>query len=314
MARWIKQSTSAVISFGPFVDKGDGVTLETGLVSALDHASTGIMLSKNGGALTIRHASVTASSYDAYGNYLVTLDTTDTNTLGSLRMQFSEAATCLPVWQDLMVVPANVWDSMFGSSLLKTDLDTIKTQAITCAAGVTVLASVGTAATSTAQTGDSYAIVNSGTFGNSALKTLIDTVDNLIDNEIGDISSNVATTLIEVDTILQDLQDGGRLDLLVDAIKAKTDGLPASPAAVGSAMTLTSAYDFAKGTVAMTEAYAALGATVTPAQALHQLIAMLNERSISGTTLTAKKLDGSTSAMTFTLDSATAPTSQTRAS
>lgn len=37
------------------------------------------------------------------------------------------------------------------------DVNTIKTQAVTCAAGVTVLASVGTAATSTAQTGDSYA-------------------------------------------------------------------------------------------------------------------------------------------------------------
>jgi hypothetical protein len=33
---------------------------------------------------------------------------------------------------------------------------------------------------------------------------------------------------------------------LIDAIKAKTDNLPASPAAVGSAMTLTSAYDAAK--------------------------------------------------------------------
>jgi len=37
------------------------------------------------------------------------------------------------------------------------DLNTIKTQAVTCAAGVTVLASVGTAAASTAQTGDAYA-------------------------------------------------------------------------------------------------------------------------------------------------------------
>lgn len=49
-----------------------------------------------------------------------------------------------------------------GASVLlaagqKVDVDTIKTQAVTCAAGVTVLASVGTAATSTAQTGDNFA-------------------------------------------------------------------------------------------------------------------------------------------------------------
>ena len=37
------------------------------------------------------------------------------------------------------------------------DVQTIKTQTVTCGAGVTVLASVGTASTSTAQTGDAYA-------------------------------------------------------------------------------------------------------------------------------------------------------------
>lgn len=116
MTNWIKQSTSVVISFGPFLDKTDGVTEETGLVSALDHASTGIKLSKNGGAMTIRHATVTATTYDAYGMYRVTLDTTDTNTLGTLRMAFNEAATCLPVWQDFMVLPANIYDSLVGGS------------------------------------------------------------------------------------------------------------------------------------------------------------------------------------------------------
>ena len=131
MTNWVKQSTAVVVSFGPFVDKTDGVTLETGLVSALDHASTGIFLSKNGGALTIRHATVTATTYDAYGMYRVTLDTTDTNTLGTLRMAFSEAATCLPVWQDFMVVPANVWDSMFGADKLQVHVDEMTAGIIT---------------------------------------------------------------------------------------------------------------------------------------------------------------------------------------
>jgi hypothetical protein len=55
----------------------------------------------------------------------------------------------------------------------KVDVDTIKTQTVTCGAGVTVLASVGTAATSTAQTGDSYAIVN----GDHGLVSIQDDVD-----------------------------------------------------------------------------------------------------------------------------------------
>lgn len=113
---FLKQSTSVVISFGPFVDKTDGVTLETGLVSALDHGTTGIMLSKNGGTLTIRHATVTATTYDAHGNYKVTLDTTDTNTLGSLLVMYTDPATCLAVWKECTVLSANVYDSVVGGT------------------------------------------------------------------------------------------------------------------------------------------------------------------------------------------------------
>jgi len=70
--------------------------------------------------------------------------------------------------------------------------------------------------------------------------------------------------------------------------------------------------DIWQGT-ALTESYAADGAAATPAQLLYLILALLSEFSISTTTLTAKKLDGSTTAATFTLDDATNPTSITRA-
>jgi hypothetical protein len=140
MALFLKQSTAAVVSFGPFLDKTDGVTEETGLVSALDHATTGIKLSKNGGALTIRHATVTATTYDAYGMYRVTLDTTDTGTLGTLRMAFNEAATCLPVWQDFMVLPANIYDSLVsGSDLIDVSMAQILGTAVSSPATAGIL-------------------------------------------------------------------------------------------------------------------------------------------------------------------------------
>jgi|GEM_PF-2782977 len=63
----------------------------------------------------------------------------------------------------------------------------------------------------------------------------------------------------------------------------------------------------------LTEGYAADGATFTLEQGLFMLWALLAERAVAGTTLTANRLDGSTAAMTFTLDDADAPTSQTRA-
>ena len=63
----------------------------------------------------------------------------------------------------------------------------------------------------------------------------------------------------------------------------------------------------------MTESYNTDGTAPTLAQAVFLILQMLTEKSISSTTLTVKKLDGTTSAATFTLDSATTPTSITRA-
>jgi hypothetical protein len=100
----------------------------------------------------------------------------------------------------------------------------------------------------------------------------------------------------------------GTLNSIPDAVAGATNGI----SIVGSTMALSSDYDFAKGTVAMTEAYAADGAAATPAQALHMIWSMLAEKSVSSTTMTCKKLDGSTTSMTFTLNDAYNPTSITR--
>lgn len=114
---FLKQSTSVTVQFGPFVDAGDGVTLETGLATAMDNATTGIRLSKNGGTLADRN-DATAPAHDAMGFYKIVLDATDTNALGTLLMVFEEAATTLPGWMEFMVMPANVWDTMFGADAL----------------------------------------------------------------------------------------------------------------------------------------------------------------------------------------------------
>ena len=67
-------------------------------------------------------------------------------------------------------------------------------------------------------------------------------------------------------------------------------------------------------TTAMTESYNTDGAAPTLTQATLLALQILSESSVSGTTLTVKKLDGSTTAATFTLSDATTPTSITRAS
>jgi len=61
------------------------------------------------------------------------------------------------------------------------------------------------------------------------------------------------------------------------------------------------------------ESYAADGAVPTLAQMLFQLLSRLCEYSVSGTTMTCRKLDGATTCMTFTFNQAVNPTSITRA-
>ena len=60
------------------------------------------------------------------------------------------------------------------------------------------------------------------------------------------------------------------------------------------------------------DSYPADGSQPTIAQALLAILQFLTEKSVSGTTLTVDKPDGTTAAMTFTLDDGTSPTSITR--
>lgn len=67
-------------------------------------------------------------------------------------------------------------------------------------------------------------------------------------------------------------------------------------------------------TTQMTESYAADGVAPTLAQAIFMVQQSIGDFSISGTTITQYKLDGTTTAATYLLDSATVPTSRTRSS
>ena len=128
MTQWLKQSTAVTIKMGPFLDDTDGKTQKT----ALTISQADIRLSKNGGTLAQSNNSAGAT-HDANGIYGVPLDTTDTNTLGRLKV-FIQESGALPVWQEFMVVPANVWDSMFGADRLQVHVDEMTNGIITAAA------------------------------------------------------------------------------------------------------------------------------------------------------------------------------------
>lgn len=117
----LKQSTAVTVKLGPFVDD-DGITAATGLT--LSQAD--FRLSKNGGDMAQKNESSSAT-HDELGVYDVALNTTDTNTLGILRVDVGESGT-LPYYRVFVVLPANVYDSLYGSDKLETDLVQINGQ------------------------------------------------------------------------------------------------------------------------------------------------------------------------------------------
>ena len=122
---YLKQSTTTYVYLGPFVDDTDGKTAETGLTITA-------YLSKAGAAAVARN-SATAITHDRDGYYRVELNATDTNTLGRLRV-FSSTAGALPVWADLVVLSAQVFDSLIaGSDALQVHTNEITANLITAA-------------------------------------------------------------------------------------------------------------------------------------------------------------------------------------
>ncbi len=118
MSLLLKQSTAATITLGPFLDKDDGVTPETGL-------SPTVRVSKNSGAWANRNSG-SAITHQENGYYSVPLSTTDTNTLGRLRTAVTSAATHLPVWEDFLIVPGHVYDGLVaGTDKLEVDIQEI---------------------------------------------------------------------------------------------------------------------------------------------------------------------------------------------
>ena len=146
-----------------------------------------------------------------------------------------------------------------------------------------------------------------------------------LDSAVSPLATAAAVTTVDgnVATLLADWINGGRLDLLLDAVKAVTDNIPDSGALTSLAADITAILEdsgttlpgliAAIMTTQMTESYAADGVAPTPAQALLMIQQVLTEFVIAATTLTVKKLDGSTTAATLTLNDGTSPTGVTRA-
>ncbi len=118
----LKQSTQVDVLIGPLVDDTDFKTVKESV--AYNAAGIDVDVIKGVTKADVTLANAAGDGYWRHisnGYYGVTLSTTDTGTLGRLRLTF-EATGVLPAWEDFVVVPANVYDSLVaGSDKLYTD-------------------------------------------------------------------------------------------------------------------------------------------------------------------------------------------------
>lgn len=206
----LRQSTFITLKIGPFLDETDGKTAETGLTITQGE----VRLSKNGGNMA-QKTEVTACTHDELGVYGCPLDTTDTGTLGRLQLWVHESGA-LPVWHEYGVITQQDWDSKYGADKLQ--VDAVEVSGDSTAADNLELAC------------DNYSVTR-GLSGTALPAAAADTAGGLPVSDAGglDFDTKLANTnevtAARMDT-LTDWIDGGRLDLLLDAIKAVTDALP----------------------------------------------------------------------------------------
>ena len=109
MTVFLKQSTaSQSVIIGAFVDDTDFKTVETGLTIA----NTDIKLMKNGAASVNKNSG--GATHRINGDYSITLDATDTNTVGELRVNVNVSGA-LVVWATYQVLEETVFDLYYGS-------------------------------------------------------------------------------------------------------------------------------------------------------------------------------------------------------
>ena len=196
--QWLKQSTAITLKIGPFLDSTDGNTVEGGLtISQAD-----VRLSKNGGNIAQKNEA-TSCTHDELGWYDCPVDTTDTNTLGRLDLMVHESGA-LQVWHQYMIVPSNVWDSLFGADALQVHANEIT-------AGLITAAAIATGA------------IDADALATDAVDEIVDAVWNETSTGHTDAGKAGEQLWTDVDAILVDT--GTTLQAEVDGIQADTEDI-----------------------------------------------------------------------------------------
>lgn len=219
---WVKQSTATILKLGPFVDSTDAVTPETGL----SIAQADIQISKNGGAFAQTSDASPTTTHDADGWYPIPLTATDTNTLGTIKVQVAMSGA-LPVWAECMVLPAVAYDSLVAGS------DTLDVN-------ITSISGGGAAA-------DALEAVFDGTGSLAAGLGLMESFELfgfvLYHGEIGTVTSQTQFTITGGEESVDDNAYNNALAVIVDSANSKQKAVGLVSDYTGSTQTLFLASD-----------------------------------------------------------------------
>jgi len=287
----LRQSTAAQsVLIGQFVDDTDGATAETGLTIA----NTDVRLSKNGAAPVAKNSG--GATHQEQGFYSVTLDATDTDTVGRLQL-FVKMAGALIVSADFEVVEEAVYDALYASGATGDLAVRLQDGAHGGASAVLTLDHI------VVSSATDHAIDAKTTGADkNALNLEANTANGIGLFSFGELHGGVlANAGASTGNGLRLVANGDQPGLVV--LSSSGDPLNAEPVTQIRDGVLTSQ---------MLESYAANGVAPTLVQAVYAIHQMLMQFGISGTSYTVRQLDNATTAFTVTLDSATDPTDASR--
>jgi hypothetical protein len=299
MADLLKQSSTAQPLVFLMIDSTDHVSAKTGL-------SPTVVLSKSGAAFGAVAGAVTEI---ANGWYKVAGNATDTNTLGPLILHAS-ATGADPSDHEYNVVAFDPQDAV------RSGLTALPNAAANAAGGLPI--STAGALDMDDMAADVDAIETRATLAlpavapNGAGGLLITAAGSLDMDDLGaDVDAIETRVTLALPAAAPQAAGGlitstaGSLDLDemnvdIEAIQLKTDNLPASPAAVGSAMTLSNA-----GIDAVLDRTDGVETAITVRQALRVILAAaaLKCDGAAGTTMHFRDLADSLNRITATVDS-----------
>lgn len=142
--QYLRTNTAVIVSVGPFLDKADGVTLETSL-TITNERITLVAETDDGNAPTNVLDNVTGATSGTSNdlNYItgndaammqLELSAANVNRLGRMRLVITDAANHCPVFHEYTVIPAAIYDALFsagagyGDIMVNTTIATLASQ------------------------------------------------------------------------------------------------------------------------------------------------------------------------------------------